>query len=287
MNIYEILKLLNENETYKSVTKQEAISILCHVLNCDKVFIYTCSDYELAKEKEEKFFELLNDRALGKPLQYLKGYQEFMSLKFEVGPDVLIPRQDTEILVEYIIDYIKRSNKKGVKVLDIGTGSGCINISILYYLEDVFATAIDISNKALDIAKRNAHNLGVSDRVSFINSDLFEQLDRNKQTFDIIVSNPPYILSDDIENLQIEVKKHEPLTALDGGADGLKYYKEIIRQAHNFLVKDGILAFEVGINQAQAVSELMNYKYKNVCVYKDLSNIDRVVVGQLKQGKEE
>lgn len=254
--------------------------ILCSVLNCDKTFLYAHDEYILNNVQQKKFLCLLESRAKGMPVQYITGHQEFMSLDFQVSCDVLIPRQDTEILVETLIEYSKEFNKKGLEILDVGTGSGCIAVSLAHYIEGCRVVAVDVSEKALDTAVKNAFNIGVSQKIKFVRSNLFENIS-SKASFDIIVSNPPYIESEDIKTLQIEVKEFEPTIALDGGIDGLDFYSEIIKTSPRFLKEQGILAFEVGYNQSEKVRDMMSEYYCDVKIIKDFSKIGRVVIGRL------
>ncbi len=269
----------------------EAGAILCFVKNCDRSFIYAHGEYELNSTEEQMFGELVNLRAKGKPLQYITGFQEFMSLAFEVNPSVLIPRQDTETLVEAVISYVIKTRRMDecapdgggcVRILDIGTGSGCIAVSLAHYIKYSCVTAADISEKALQTAMKNAVKNNVADRISFLESDIYSGLDSYRGSFDVIVSNPPYIPSDQIDTLQREVKDHEPVNALDGGDDGLDFYRRIIGGAAEFLKPDGMLALEVGYDQAAAVSKLMETNFCGISINKDLNGIDRVVTGLVK-----
>lgn len=259
----------------------EAGVILCFVLKCDKTYIYSHSDSIMPDAEVSGYFDCIEKRASGIPLQYITGQQEFMSLMFNVSPDVLIPRQDTEVLVETVMDYAKRIDRGSVRILDIGTGSGCIAVSLAYFLKNSLLTAVDISQAALDMACSNAEKAGVSNRVRFLKSNLFKNLCENER-FDIIVSNPPYIMTGDMENLQVEVKCHEPVAALDGGPDGLEFYRSIIGDAPGFLSDKGLLSFEVGFNQSKQVALLMQDRFYGIKIIKDLSNIERVVIGVLK-----
>jgi release factor glutamine methyltransferase len=267
--------------------------ILCHVVKCNRAYLYAHGDEELADGLLRTYISLLKKRTLGYPLQYLTGAQEFMSLPFEVGPGVLIPRQDTELLVETVTDFCREKAESkdndsdygdGVsgcelRILDIGTGSGCIAISLAHYLPGSRVVAVDKMAEALEIAKRNARLNGVEDRVLFIQSDLFDNL--RDDLFDVIVSNPPYIRSGDIKRLQQEVKDYEPIEALDGGNDGLFFYREIIRRAPVYLKDGGMLAFETGYDQAGAVARQMTSSscFDSIRIHKDLAGIDRVVSG--------
>jgi len=215
-----------------------------------------------------KYFSLINTRASHMPLQYITGSQEFMGVDFKVSPDVLVPRQDTETLVEYLLPFAKDQD-----ILDMCTGSGCIAVSLLKLGGAASCTAADYSEKALDIARHNASINGVD--INFVHSDMFKNI---TGTYGIIVSNPPYIKTSVIDTLMPEVKEHEPLMALDGGQDGLSFYSIISREAKNYLKPGGILAVETGYDQGRQVLEMFKESgYNDVCARKDLSGNDRVV----------
>ncbi|MCC8160820.1 MAG: peptide chain release factor N(5)-glutamine methyltransferase [Oscillospiraceae bacterium] len=220
--------------------------------------------------------DMVKRRLGGEPLQYILGETEFMSLDFYVESGVLIPRSDTETLVEEVLDKISG----GAKVLDICAGSGCIGISIAHYKPDVTVDLLDISEKALNVARKNIIRNNVGDRVKVIKTDILKEYPNKK--YDAAVSNPPYIETEVIETLQTEVKNHEPRLALDGGADGLEFYRRITEIAPEFLDKGGILAFEIGYNQSERVFSLMERSFENIKVIRDLNNNDRVVTGILK-----
>ena len=235
------------------------------------------------KERADKYMELVGIRASKIPLQHITGSQEFMGLDFKVNEDVLIPRQDTEVLVE---EALKRK-KEGMKVLDLCTGSGCILLSILKNLKQGTGVGIDISEQALEVARRNAKRLGLEAATTFILSDLFEKA---QGPYDMIVSNPPYIETEEIAQLMPEVRDHEPRLALDGMSDGLYYYRSIVSQCRDYLKEDGALLFEIGAGQGAAVSELLKEAgFVSVQVIKDLAGLDRVVAGKAgtKKGKQE
>lgn len=250
----------------------EARQIVMRALNMSAADLTVKSREEADEGAVLEAKRLLERRKRGEPLQYILKTAEFMSLEFEVTRDTLIPRSDTETLVEYLLDEIK----EGESLLDIGTGSGCIGISAAHYAKAEI-TLLDISGKALEVAARNAAKNGVS--AEFLNIDILK--DYPKRKFDVVVSNPPYIETDVIKTLQTEVKDYEPLTALDGGADGLTFYRRIIEIAPKILNKNGLLAFEIGYNQAKAVSELMRADFSGVRVIKDLCGNDRVVSGRM------
>ena len=227
---------------------------------------------------EEKYFRMVEQRAKRIPLQHIVGYQDFMALRFNVNEDVLVPRFDTEVLVEESLKHVH----DGMKILDMCTGSGCILISILKYSNDCIGIGADISDKALKVATANAKTL-LSDRdditIDFIQSDLFSNISKNDR-FDVIVSNPPYIQTEVISTLSSEVKDHDPFIALDGGADGLYFYRRIIPDALSFLNPGGVILFEIGYDEAEAVTKLLKEAgFINIEVIKDLSGLDRVVVG--------
>lgn len=221
----------------------------------------------------------INRRLKGMPVQYIVGKTEFMSLEFEVNKNVLIPRQDTEILVEAVINAHR--DTAAPNILDIGAGSGCVGISLARYIPGSTVTELDISQKALDVAKRNAERNKVTRQLSFVCRDITQiKPDEFSGRFDCIVSNPPYIPTDDILNLQTEVVDYEPIDALDGGDDGLDFYRVITEKTAP--KQGGIMAFEVGVNQADAVANMMYLKgYRNIRIIPDLSGIDRVVIGNL------
>ncbi|NLK87296.1 MAG: peptide chain release factor N(5)-glutamine methyltransferase [Clostridiaceae bacterium] len=255
--------------------------LLCHAAKCDRTFIYAHGDELLEDVTDRVYHQMLEKRAGGWPLQYLTGIQEFMSLTFEVQPGVLIPRQDTELLVEIVLEHCTKS--KGtvntVDILDLCTGSGCIAVSLAYHYPACMVTASDIMPATLKAASGNAKRNGVADRISFIQSDLFNSIPEDE--YDVIVSNPPYIRTDDLSALQREVKDHEPVEALDGGPDGLHFYRSIIASSTGYLRIGGMLAFETGYDQAAEVAALMarDERYEAVRVFKDMNGIDRVVAG--------
>lgn len=228
---------------------------------------------EILPEQLNEYKGLIKKRAERVPLQYITGEQEFMGLTFHVNSNVLIPRQDTETLVEEAIKLVE----PGMSILDMCTGSGCIIISILKKCSGIQGTGSDISKQALNVAKENAKLNNVA--VDFERSDMFENL---SDKYDMIVSNPPYIRSDVVPTLMPEVCEFEPLDALDGHEDGLYFYRKIIKECKSFLKEDGKILFEIGNDQGQAVSDMLTYAgFRNVSVIRDLAHNDRVVVGML------
>jgi release factor glutamine methyltransferase len=272
MVISEILKYVREQLTDNA--EFEARQIVMHVMNMSNADLIIQSKAEVTNERAEQINELVTRRKNGEPLQYILGTAEFMSLEFEVTPDTLIPRSDTETLVETVLDEIGENK---VKVLDIGSGTGCIGISVAHYA-NAEVTFVDVSRDALKIARKNAEKHGI--KADFINMDILTEIPHQK--FDVVISNPPYIETDVIKTLQTEVKNYEPMLALDGGADGLIFYERIVEISPSILTDNGILAFEIGYNQGEAVSEMMRKNFSDVRVIKDLCGNDRVVIGKLK-----
>lgn len=253
--------------------KLKARLLLQFILKKDRQYLIVYDNKEIDKKEQWEYFVNIEKIANGVPLQHITHVQEFMKMNFFVNQDVLIPRPDTEILVEEIIMIAKQMHKP--KILDLCTGSGAIGISIAKNVENSDVFAIDISDKALDVAKRNAKELRA--KIKFIKSDLFQKIENTK--FDIIVSNPPYIKKQDIMYLSKEVQK-EPEIALDGGNDGLEFYKKIIKQSPEYLRNGGILGLEIGYDQKNDVIELIKKenKYKETYSKKDLYQNDRIII---------
>ena len=245
------------------------------ILGQTRQYIMVYDEKKITQEQEEKYFKNVEKIGKGIPLQHITHQQEFMKMNFYVNQDVLIPRPDTENLVEEVIQIANQINAK--KILDLCTGSGAIAISLAKYIKDSQITASDISKKALEIAEKNAKNNEVDKQITFLTSDLLEGLPKEK--YDIIVSNPPYIKREIIRTLEEEVQK-EPLMALDGGWDGLDFYRKIIHQADEYLKYGGYLCLEIGYDQKIDVIELIEQEEKYVDTYckKDLYGNDRVII---------
>ena len=275
MEINKILKEGQEILKKANIDIKEARLLLSLAMNIsltDLISKKECTEYEY-----KLFLEYVSKRANHTPFAYISNKKEFMKLNFVVNENVLIPREDTEILVQNVIQYANTLNKDNIKILDLCTGSGAIAISFAKYINNVNVVASDISELALNVAKENAIINDV--KVTFIHSDLFKDIALQK--FDIIVSNPPYIKKNDLDNLQEEVKK-EPQLALDGGEDGLDYYRIIINHSKEYLECNGLLALEIGFDEAEDIKKLMqDNSYKNIEIIKDLSNNDRVVLGKV------
>lgn len=282
MVISELLKngveILKQNNIETPIL--DAQLLLAHTLDVDKLYIMTNGDKEVSNKNQERFINELNKRAKGMPLQYITEIQEFMGMKFKVNENVLIPRPDTEILIEEILKNVDLEKK--YNILDIGTGSGCISISLAKYLKNSDIYTVDISKEATEVAKHNAKINGVEEKIKFFNGDIFEPFDQNKNFFDIIVSNPPYIPTKVVDTLDTNVKDYEPSIALDGGADGLDFYREIISKSSIFFEDKGAIFLEIGYDQANDVTSLLQTsKFFDINIVNDLAGRNRVVTGKL------
>ncbi len=272
--------------------KIDAQELYCYLTGLDKVSLFLKAEEEVDPETEEKYMELIRRRAERIPLQHITGVQEFMGYTFRVNPHVLIPRQDTETLVteaaktiqstprEKLSFFEKLKGRKEWDVLDLCCGSGAVGISLAKICSNVKVTATDISAEAVATAEANAEDLRV--KVRFLTGDMFEPVKGRK--FDMIVSNPPYIRTNMISILQEEVKDHEPLNALDGGRDGLDFYRTIVEKAADFLKPEGFLLMEIGHDQGEDLRKMLkdSGKYSPAAVIKDLPGRDRVVKCKLK-----
>ena len=267
-------RILNEAGIEESTL--DARLLLEAVCGTDRNDLLVHGEQPVAPEAEEKYLNWIRQRAEHIPLQQLTGEQDFMGLTFSVNEHVLIPRQDTEILVEEVLKELH----DGMRILDMCTGSGCILLSLLHYSNDCEGLGVDLSAEALEVAGRNVLKVLTPEKAEhahFLQSDLFEKVEGK---FEIIVSNPPYIASAEVEKLMPEVRDHEPRMALDGTEDGLYFYRRIIEEAGKHLVSSGMLFFEIGYDQGQAVSELMRTEgYCEVQVVQDYAGLDRVVLG--------
>jgi release factor glutamine methyltransferase len=260
--------------------RNQANLLLMHVLGRDRTFLLAHPEEHLSAKQFDQYQALVTRRAAGYPLQYLTGRQEFFQLDFEVTPDVLIPRPETELIVEVGIEILK--DEAAPFFADVGTGSGAIAISLLQELPRARAIAVDVSGGALEVAQRNAERHRVSDRLRLVESNLFTAIDPGA-AFDLIVSNPPYIPSPDLNGLQLEVR-HEPRGALEGGPDGLAVVRRLLRDASDFLRANGYLVFEIGFDQHEAVKELIDHgEWKLIELRNDLQGIPRTVVLQKRE----
>lgn len=254
----------------------DAAVLLGHVLDCGRLYLTVHRDDVMSQKDVQCYMDAIERRCKNEPVSYITGTKEFMSLEFNVSPAVLIPRPDTEILVETVISAL--GGVDCPKITDMCTGSGAIAVSLAKYIPKSSVTALDISRDALEIAGANAEKNGVC--VEF---ELFDVLKAYKNKADAVVSNPPYICAKELDNLQKDVADFEPRLALDGGEDGLLFYRAIIANSPYALKAGGILAFEVGMGQADDVVHLMEPLFVDICTEKDLAGIDRVVWGRLKE----
>ena len=280
MTIKDIIINYSQKLEHISDTPRLDVEILLEKAlgDVDSLYIRLNLNKEVTEEEFNLFNTLIEDRLKGRPIAYIVGNREFMGLDFYVQEGVLIPRPDTEALVEEVIEIC--DGKEGLNVLDIGTGSGAITVSLAKYLKNPKVKSFDISEIALEIGKKNAINNNVDDKIDFVKSDLFSAIKDMNIQFDVIVSNPPYIPKKEIETLHTQVKDYEPYNALEGGEDGLDFYRDITKQSIDYLKQNGVLAYEVGHDQAQDVAKIMEDNgYTNIYTKKDLQGIDRVVIG--------
>lgn len=277
MTLREAWTLGKDLLSQAQITEYETDSwlLLENACACTRNDLYLRGEESITKEQELRYRGFLERRVQRVPVQQILGVQCFCGLDFIVTPDVLCPRQDTESLVEEALKRIR----PGDRILDVCTGSGCIILSLLHFTKECKGTAVDLSEKALRVAGQNAEKLGIA--CEFVHSDLFENVEG---IYDVIVSNPPYIATKEIETLEPEVREFEPRMALDGMEDGLFFYRKIVNAASRYLSSEGWLLFEIGYDQGDAVREMMlEAGYCEVQVVKDLAGLDRVVSGRLKE----
>lgn len=276
--VWTIGKILNWTKQYfeeKGVEspRLDAEVLLSHILKCDRIHLYVNFDRPLVEEELASYRQMVKARVQRMPVAYILGEKEFMGHSFRVTPDVLIPRPDTEILVEEAIRLL--AEKDSPRIVDIGTGSGAILLSVLLGVEGSTGVAVDLSPAALAVAKSNGDRLGLGDRADFCLGDLYAPIDG---LFDAILSNPPYIPERDMAGLSPEVKQ-EPEMALVGGTDGLDFYRRLIDGAPRYLKEGGVVLFEVGIHQAQEVAQFGKARgFRTQRILPDYAGIDRVVV---------
>jgi release factor glutamine methyltransferase len=261
--------------------RREAGSLVAHVLNRDRSFIIGHAEDLISAEQLELFRMATERRAKGEPLQYITGHQEFFGLDFEVTGDVLIPRPETELIIETALT-LTNSRDRPLLICDVGTGSGCIAVTLLHELPRARAVAIDISPAAIGVAKRNAERNSVSNRIDFVVSDCFAVLQTatpSSPLFDLIVSNPPYIALGEFEGLQREVRNFEPRSALAAGIDGLTVIRRLLKEAPAYCKAGGHFLFEIGFEQSVAVENLISTMsaWNLLAIHKDLQGIPRTV----------
>ena len=259
--------------------RREAGSLLSFVISKDRTFLISHVEDQVDEHSLEQFRQAVERRASGEPLQYIAGVQDFFGREFRVTPDVLIPRPETELLVEAALELLGEDTAPSI--CDVGTGSGCIALTLLCEISEARAVALDKSPAALEIAKRNAANLSVANRATFLVSDCFDSLDSREHQFDLIASNPPYVAAGVVAGLQREVRDHEPRVALSPGPDGLSMIRRLLQDAPAFLRQNGHMIMEIGFDQGQAVQSLVdNRAWRLVELRPDLQGIPRIVVLQ-------
>lgn len=270
----EAIDILKQNN--KQSARVDAKLLLQHVLACDSVYLILNQKETLSDNLYNQYKDLIQQRVKGKPLQHLLGEWEFMGLPFKVNENALIPRQETETLIELALQHLP---KKPSIVMDIGTGSGCIPISLCYYNKAARCIGVDYSADALVVARENGNINNVNDKITWIKSNLFDRIDKIYYgKVDMIISNPPYIKTKDIDNLMVEVRDYEPRMALDGGRDGLDFYRKISQEARKFLSEEGMIIYEIGHDQADDVMVILeDNKYKNITYKEDLYGIKRII----------
>ncbi len=281
LNILKAITLSAEYLEKKGVEspRLNAELLLADVLNYKRMDLYLHFDQPLKEVEIERYRELIRRRGTREPLQYILGYTEFYGLKFDVNEHVLIPRPETELLVEKIIDLYQDTSS--LKILDVGTGSGNIAVTLALNLKDVRIVAIDKSNEALELARHNASLHGITDSIEFIRKDIFDEYLFQEIRFDIIVSNPPYVSYNEYNKLQEEVARYEPDIAVTDYKDGFSFYRRISQLATQFLSTGGRLFFELGQGQAAEVASIMkNLEFINIEIIQDYQKIDRIIFGQ-------
>lgn len=270
----------------------DAFALLEYVTGVSKSDFFFKKSDEISDSCYERYIELIERRSKRVPLQHITNRQNFFGYDFYVDSNVLIPRQDTEVLIEKILEVIEANFNveisSDISILDMCTGSGCIAITVYKELIkrgfNIDATAVDLSKDALAVTEKNVENLvgikALNNTFHIIESDMFSNINNNR-SYDIIVSNPPYIPTRDIEKLEPEVRDYDPIMALDGDTDGLRFYRRIIEESSNYLNNNGFIAFEIGYNQGDDVKSLLEEKgYKDIHIYKDLGGLDRVIIGR-------
>lgn len=280
MIIRDALKeaILKLTETGVENAALDASLLLCHVLNIGRTELYIRDDEEIESVEYQNFSSLLDRRSLGEPMAYILGKKEFWGLEFETPKGVLIPRPDTETLIATVMAHIPDKETK-LRFADIGVGSGAIILTLLHEYPHFLGEGVDISDTALLTTQKNSENLGLDGRLTLHKGEYLNPL---SGTFELIVSNPPYIETSTVSTLSVDVKGFEPMEALDGGEDGLICYRMIIPQACDKLVSGGLLILEIGYNQAATVSDLFGDSWQGVQVIQDLAGHDRVIIAQKK-----
>jgi release factor glutamine methyltransferase len=258
----------------------DAEVLLRHVIGIDKTQFYVRIEEAMKAETERRFWKLLKRRARREPLAYITGQKEFWSLDFGVTPAVLIPRPETELLVEVALEQTRQLADS--KIADLGTGSGVIAVCLAKELPKAEITAVDISDTALQVARANAERHGVADRIRFLRGDLFAPLAQDRGSFDLIVANPPYVRSGDVANLEPEIREWEPMTALDGGKDGLDFYRRIAGECRDCLTATGQVLLEIGDAMGESVARIFaaTAGFEEAALWRDYAGKDRVIAAR-------
>ncbi len=279
MNIKELLNRSDQFLADKGIesSRLDAEVLMADLLDMERIKLYVKYDYPLKSNEINEYRDRIRKRAKRLPVAYITGKKEFMSLDFKLKEGVLIPRPDTENLVEAVIEYCQENELESPQIIDVGTGSGAIAVSLAHYLKNAKVVGVDISPEALKVARLNMEEHDLNERLSILKSDLLSEfIKREISGVDIVVSNPPYISKEEMEDLPPEVKK-EPKTALEAGEDGLDYYRKLIPQAEKVLKNGGKLFLEIGYQQAEAVKNLFGENWSEIKVKKDYSENDRIV----------
>jgi len=282
LTVLEAVKLSEEYLRNKGIDEPRANAelLLADILQCKRLDLYLMFDKPLSNVEINKYRNYLQRRSKFEPLQYILGYVEFYGLKFNVSKDVLIPRQETEILIDEIINFVE-GKKRGLKILDVGTGSGNISIVLKKNLNEVDVTGIDVSDEALKVAKNNAELNGVEE-IDFFRADVFSSEIFKLGKFDLIVSNPPYVPAEKVEGLQEEIKNYEPKIAVTDNADGYSFFRRIIEVAQKLLALNGALFFEISEGQENRVKEFFQKAgFVNIKIVKDYNGLSRVAKGEV------
>lgn len=267
-----------QNKGIKSVRLNSEL-LLAHILNCKRLELYLSFERPLQKSEIDIYRELLKRRSSFEPLQYIIGKVEFYGLEFEVNQSVLIPRPETELLVEGIIESVKKDER--INILDIGSGSGNISIALAKNIPSCKVVGLDISKEAIETSKRNAKLNEVENQLMFMKKNILNGIDIGKNRFDVVVSNPPYVSVENFANLDPELRLYEPKIALTDESDGLSFYRKISSLSRSLLKNNGKIFFEIGAGQSEAVKKiLMDDDYKNIVIKKDFSDIERIIFGE-------
>jgi len=280
MTVIEAINLSTDYLAKKNIESPRinAEHLLAHILKCKRLNLYLSFDRPLKDDEVNNYRELLVRRSKAEPLQYIVGNVEFYGLEFDVNPAVLIPRPETELLVEKIIQNLKDENN--LRILDVGTGSGNIAVALAKNIVNCEIIGIDISKEALKIAQTNAEKNGVSDKISFKKMDIFNTDNFTDGSFNILVSNPPYISIEEYPQLRPELIVYEPRVALTDNADGLQFYRSISEKAQSLLKENGKIYFEMGMGQASAIAKILEENsFRDIRIDKDYSNIERIISG--------